>query len=41
MSHSRIIQVSKERVEEDERLNSSSSEIYERLQEINGVDYGA
>lgn len=39
MSHSRIIQVSKERVEEDERLNSSSSEIYERLQEINGVDY--
>lgn len=39
MSHSRIIQVSKERIEEDERLNSSSSEIYERLQEINGVDY--
>ena len=39
MSHSRIIQVSKERVEEDERLNSSSSEINECLQEINGVDY--
>lgn len=39
MSHSRIIQVTKERVEEDERLNSSSSEINECLQEINGVDY--
>lgn len=39
MSHSRIIQVSKERVEENERLNSFSLEIEERLHEINGVDY--
>ncbi|MFC2407565.1 MAG: hypothetical protein ACFNM8_01370 [Prevotella histicola] len=39
MSHSRIIQVSKERVEENERLDSSSLEIEERLHEINGVDY--
>ena len=39
MSHSRIIQVSKERVEENERLNSSSLELDELLHEINGVDY--
>ena len=39
MSHSRIIQVSKERVEENERLNSSSLEIEESLHEIDGVDY--
>lgn len=39
MSHSRIIQVSKERVEENERLNSSSLELYELLHEIDGVDY--
>lgn len=38
MSHSRIIQVSKERVEENERLDSSSLEINELLHEINGVD---
>ena len=39
MSHSRIIQVSKERVEENERLDSSSLELDELLHEINGVDY--
>ena len=39
MSHSRIIQVSKERVEEDERLDSSSLELDELLREIGGVDY--
>lgn len=39
MSHSRIIQVSKERIEENERLNSSSLEIEESLHEIDGVDY--
>ena len=39
MSHSRIIQVSKERVEENERLNSSSLEIEESLHEIDGADY--
>ncbi len=39
MSHSRIIQVSKERVEENERLNSSSLELDELLHEIDGVDY--
>ena len=39
MSHSRIIQVSKERVEENERLDSSSLELDELLHEIDGVDY--
>lgn len=39
MSHSRIIQVSKERVEENERLDSSCLEINELLHEIDGVDY--
>lgn len=39
MSHSRIIQVSKERVEENERLDSSSLELDELLREIGGVDY--
>lgn len=38
MSHSRIIQVSKERVEENERLDSSSLELDELLREIGGVD---
>lgn len=39
MSHSRIIQVSKERVEENERLDSSCLEINELLHEIDGADY--
>lgn len=39
MSHSRIIQVSKERVEENERLDSSCLEINELLYEIDGADY--
>lgn len=39
MSHSRIIQVSKERVEENERLDASSLELDELLHEIDGVDY--
>ena len=39
MSHSRIIQVSKEKLRKNERLNSSSLEIEERLHEIDGADY--